>query len=75
MSRNAPKPYPLVDDRGRPLGNQDELACVVCAGTEFVERKAQLNTPMASFLNIDWANTTALCQVCTRCGYIHWFLR
>lgn len=24
--------------------------------------------------NFDWANPTAVCYVCDRCGYIHWFL-
>jgi hypothetical protein len=51
-----------------------ELRCVVCEFDRFFERKAQLNTPTASFFGFDWANATGECWVCGRCGYIHWFL-
>lgn len=34
---------------------------------------AQLNTAMASFFNLDWANPTAECRICGQCGYVHWF--
>ena len=50
------------------------LHCVVCENTSFEERKAQLNTKVASFFDFDWANPEATCYVCDRCGYIHWFM-
>ena len=50
------------------------LKCLVCGHDEFSKREAQLNTAIASFFNLDWANRSALCCVCERCGYIHWFL-
>jgi predicted nucleic-acid-binding Zn-ribbon protein len=53
---------------GRPL------KCLVCNGERFEQHKAQLNTPGMTFMGLDWANKTGLCLVCTRCGYIHWFL-
>jgi predicted nucleic-acid-binding Zn-ribbon protein len=51
-----------------------QLVCLVCRYDRFQRREAQLNTAAASFFNLDWANTSAVCYVCKRCGYIHWFL-
>ena len=51
-----------------------QLHCEICKGGLFWHREAQLNTAMATFFNFDWANRTAICYVCSRCGYIHWFL-
>ncbi len=51
-----------------------QLECRVCGHTEFWHRRAQLNTAVMSFFDFDWANATADCQVCARCGYVHWFL-
>lgn len=49
------------------------LQCEVCKNNLFWKREAQLNTAAASFFNFDWVNPSAVCYVCTRCGYIHWF--
>jgi predicted nucleic-acid-binding Zn-ribbon protein len=54
------------------LGRQ--LKCQVCGHDEFERREGQLNTATASFFNLDWTNTSAICFVCEKCGYIHWFL-
>lgn len=51
-----------------------ELKCLVCGHDAFWKREAQLNTAMATFFNFDWANSSGLCYVCAKCGYIHWFL-
>ena len=51
-----------------------ELLCQVCGHDRFWQRRAQLNTAVATFFNLDWANTRATCEVCDGCGYIHWFL-
>jgi predicted nucleic-acid-binding Zn-ribbon protein len=48
--------------------------CTVCGNDRFRRRKALLNTSWATFFNFDWANRQADCLVCSRCGYIHWFL-
>jgi predicted nucleic-acid-binding Zn-ribbon protein len=50
------------------------LKCQICGHDEFEKREAQLNTAAASFMNLDWLNKSAVCFVCDRCGYIHWFL-
>ena len=65
MFENKPKSYEVA-------GNA--LKCQVCGHDEFERREGQLNTSGMSFLNLDWLNPTALCFVCDRCGYIHWFL-
>jgi hypothetical protein len=52
-----------------------ELRCLVCQGTKFVSRKAQLNTALATFFRLDWTNESAICVVCAGCGYIHWFVQ
>jgi len=51
-----------------------KLACAVCGNTTFHERNSLLNTRLATFFNVDWANKKATNYICTRCGYIFWFL-
>lgn len=50
------------------------FSCQICDNKWFWRREAQLNTPVATFFNLDWANQSAVCLVCKQCGYIHWFL-
>ena len=50
------------------------LRCEICHHVKFWHRKAQLNTAVATFFNVDWANPSADCYVCAGCGYIHWFM-
>ncbi|MPQ48398.1 hypothetical protein GCQ56_15445 [Marinifilum sp. N1E240] len=50
------------------------LKCSVCGETLFYKREAQLNTAVASFFNLDWANRSATCFVCANCTHISWFL-
>lgn len=57
----------IIEVAGRPL------TCPVCSGQQFWRKKAQLNTAMATFFNLDWANHTATCLVCTQCSHIMWF--
>ena len=51
-----------------------KLKCTICGHDTFQPRKAQLNTKAASLMNIDWANKSAHCYVCTNCSHIEWFL-
>ena len=51
-----------------------ELHCEICKHDKFWYRQAQLNTAVATFFKFDWANASADCYVCEKCGYIHWFL-
>jgi predicted nucleic-acid-binding Zn-ribbon protein len=50
------------------------LKCPVCGNTSFWTRSAQLNTAVASFFSLDWANRSATCFVCSNCTHISWFL-
>jgi len=51
-----------------------KLECVICGNDHFWKRDAQLNTAGLTFLDLDWANASALCVVCDNCGYVHWFM-
>jgi hypothetical protein len=50
------------------------LKCLVCGHDQFRRREGQLNTQLASFLNLDWTDKSAECVICDHCGHIHWFL-
>ena len=50
-----------------------KLVCQVCGHDYFWQRSVQLNTALATFLDLDWLNRSASCLTCVRCGYIHWF--
>lgn len=54
-------------------GNQ--LKCRICNNTNFYKRRAQLNTAVLSFFDLDWANKSATCYVCSNCANIEWFLQ
>ena len=66
FSKKEKDPVP-VEVLGKPL------RCLVCEGGLFRTREAQLNTAMASLLNVDFANPSATCHVCANCSHIHWF--
>ncbi len=51
-----------------------ELKCPICSNNLFTVRQAQLNTATATFFNLDWANRSASCYVCSECTHISWFL-
>lgn len=51
-----------------------ELKCPICNNNLFTVRQAQLNTATATFFNLDWANRSASCYVCSECTHISWFL-
>jgi len=53
--------------------NERVLTCPVCGGDQFWQRETQLNTVGMSFMNLDWANKSALNYVCDDCGYMFWF--
>jgi predicted nucleic-acid-binding Zn-ribbon protein len=54
--------------------NGVQLVCHVCRHNKFWRTEGQLNTSLATFINLDWTNISAVCLVCDNCGYIHWFL-
>jgi len=64
FSKKKPEPV-MVRDR--------KLVCPVCENDQFIETRAQLNTAVASFFDLDFANKEARCFVCSNCTYIFWF--
>ena len=50
-----------------------QLTCPVCGNKHFWQRKAQLNSAVASFFDFDWLNKSASCFICSECTYIYWF--
>jgi hypothetical protein len=50
------------------------LSCPICSNKKFWTRRPQLNTSIASFFGLDWANRSATCFVCSECTHISWFL-
>ncbi len=51
-----------------------KLKCNVCDNDKFFYRESQLNTAIASFFDLDFANKKAHCYVCENCTKIQWFL-
>jgi predicted nucleic-acid-binding Zn-ribbon protein len=51
-----------------------QLSCPICGNKAFFTRQAQLNTAGATFFNLDWANRSATCFICSDCTHISWFL-
>ena len=51
-----------------------KFVCQICGNALFWRREGQLNTSLATFLNFDWANPSAVCVICSECGYVHWFM-
>lgn len=51
-----------------------KLECQICKHDRFFRQEAQVDTAKAFFGSINWSNAPAICYVCERCGYIHWFL-
>jgi len=64
---DGPEPEPVeIADR--------ELTCPVCVNKLFYTRKAQLNSAVSTFFNLDWADKSATCFICSECTHISWFL-
>jgi len=47
--------------------------CPHCDGAQFIVGQAQLNTALATLIELDWLNKTASILRCTDCGQIQWF--
>ncbi|MCA8966867.1 MAG: hypothetical protein KDC48_18445 [Planctomycetes bacterium] len=56
------------------VGHELELKCQVCGHADFESRNVLMNTPGMTFMGLDWANQSAKCFLCTRCGFVHWFV-
>ena len=54
--------------------NGHSIVCPVCHNDRFWIRRAQLNSAVSTFFNLDWTDRSATCFVCSECSYIFWFL-
>lgn len=52
----------------------NEIKCPICNNSYFWTRQAQLNTAVATFFKLVWANKSTTCFVCLECTHISWFL-
>jgi len=52
----------------------EPLNCPVCKNDLFWTRRAQLNTSLTTLFNLDWANKSASCFICSKGTHIMWFL-
>ena len=58
-----------VDAGGKPL------VCPVCQNETYHERTSLIHSRLSAFFRVDWASgDTAVNFVCSRCGFIFWFL-
>lgn len=63
----------MADQAEKFLVGDNPLACLACGHKEFFRRFNLMNTQGLTFLKLDWANKDALCAICSRCGFVHWF--
>ena len=50
------------------------VRCNHCGNGLFWVKRAQLNSAVSTLFNLDWADQSATCLICSECSYIHWFL-
>lgn len=50
------------------------LACAACGNDRYHERGSLLNSRGGEFFGMAWTDPKATNFICTKCGYIHWFL-
>jgi len=58
----------IVTFDGKPL------TCVVCGNNRYHERGSLLSARGKEFFGLAWTADKAKNYICTRCGYIFWFL-
>lgn len=49
------------------------ICCPHCDSDRFVKGRAQLNTSLMTFFDLDWANKSATTLTCVMYGNILWF--
>jgi ribosomal protein L37E len=67
---------PPPKEQGEPLavlGNA--VHCPICRHDRFVSRRTLVETRAGALLGKGWASPTATNHLCTRCGYMLWFMK
>lgn len=72
--KGKPMPPAHAFDEGSVEVGGVALRCHHCEHDRFSRRMSLLNTAGLTLLDLDWANRSATCFVCERCGFVHWFL-
>ena len=49
------------------------IICPHCQSAQFIAGEAQLNTALATLIELDWINKSAAILTCTSCSQIQWF--
>ena len=62
-----------VPEPGRYSLGSKTVNCPHCGGDQFNPGEAQLNTALATLIELDWTNKSAAILTCTSCGQIQWF--
>jgi predicted nucleic-acid-binding Zn-ribbon protein len=52
---------------------EKQIICPHCGNDTFARGEAQLNTALATFFKVDWADESATVLICTKCSRIQWF--
>ena len=68
MTRKSRNPDP-----GRYSLEGKPVHCPDCQGDQFIAGEAQLNTALATLIDLDWINKSATILTCSSCGQIQWF--
>lgn len=50
------------------------LICAACGNDRYRERGSLLNSRGGEFFSVAWLDDKATNFICTKCGYIFWFL-
>jgi predicted nucleic-acid-binding Zn-ribbon protein len=53
---------------------QNQLKCLVCGHARFSKREVRMDTNITGVpVTFGPTGNVALCVICEKCGYIHWF--
>ncbi|MEW6195332.1 MAG: DNA-binding protein [Bacteroidota bacterium] len=71
--------FDKTEERSSLIAQEYEIAgkkiiCQTCGNDTFHYRDAILDTAVASFFGMEWANKRAALLICTKCGKIEWYL-
>jgi ssDNA-binding Zn-finger/Zn-ribbon topoisomerase 1 len=58
------------EDDAQELGYK----CHHCGHGRFLVKEGMINTARMSFWNLDFLDPVASVHICTKCGYLHWFM-
>lgn len=54
--------------------NGEKMQCVYCKNDYFFKQSSLVPNESAKLWSLMWASESADCFVCSKCGFIHWFI-